>query len=64
MLRTVFYIMSCLTFKAKLLLYRHYIFVLDLFHSLWCQPVLGFTEHKFNSISCYHVSMKEDVMVM
>jgi hypothetical protein len=46
MLRTEFYIMSCLTFQAKLLLYRHYVFVLYLFHILWCQPVLGFTERK------------------
>jgi hypothetical protein len=28
MLRTGFYIMSCLTFQAKLVLYRHYVFVL------------------------------------
>jgi hypothetical protein len=35
MLRTGFYIMSCLTFQAKLLLYRHYVFVFDLFHILW-----------------------------
>jgi hypothetical protein len=41
-----FYIMSCLTFQAKLLLHRNYVFVLDLFHILWCQPVFGFTEHK------------------
>jgi hypothetical protein len=50
MLRTGFYIMSCLTFQAKLLLYRHYVFVFDLFHTLLCQPVLGYTEHKFNLI--------------
>jgi hypothetical protein len=52
MLRTGFYIMSSLTLQAKLLLYRHYVFVLDLFHILWCQPVLGFMECKiqFNSI--------------
>jgi hypothetical protein len=52
-LKTGFYIMSCLTFRAKPLLYRHYVFVLDLFHILWCQPVLGFMEHKqiqFNSV--------------
>jgi hypothetical protein len=46
MLRTGFYIMSCLAFQAKLLLYKHYVLVLDLFHILWCQPVLGFTECK------------------
>jgi hypothetical protein len=39
MLRTGLYIMSCLTFQAKLLLYRHYVFVLDLFHILWCDCV-------------------------
>jgi hypothetical protein len=32
------------TFQSKLLLYRNYVFVLDLFHILWYQPVLGFTE--------------------
>jgi hypothetical protein len=42
MVMTGFYIMSCLTFQAKVLLYRHYVFVLDLFHILWCQPVFGF----------------------
>jgi hypothetical protein len=42
--RTGFNIMGCLTFQEKLLLYRHYVFVLDLFHILYCQPVLGFTE--------------------
>jgi hypothetical protein len=41
-----FYNMSCLTFLVKLLLYRNYVFVLDLFHILWCQPVFGFTERK------------------
>jgi hypothetical protein len=46
MLRTGFNIMSCLTFQAKLLLYKHYVFVPDLFYILWCQPVLGFTECK------------------
>jgi hypothetical protein len=46
MLRTGSYIMCCLTFQAKVLLYRHYVFVLDLFHILWCQPVFGFTERK------------------
>jgi hypothetical protein len=28
----------------KLLFYRHYVFVLDLFHILWCEPVLRFME--------------------
>jgi hypothetical protein len=54
MLRTRLYIMSCLSFQAKLLLYVHYVFILDLFHILWCQAVLGFMERKYiklNSVS-------------
>jgi hypothetical protein len=46
MLRTGLYIMSCVTFQAKVLLYRHCVFVLDLFHILWCQPVFGFMKSK------------------
>jgi hypothetical protein len=39
-------IIISLTFQAKLLLYRYYVSVLNLFYILRCQPVLGFTEHK------------------
>jgi hypothetical protein len=34
MLRSLPYIMSFLTFQAKVLLYRHYVFELDLFRNL------------------------------
>jgi hypothetical protein len=44
-----FYIMSCLTFQAKLLLYRHYVFVLDLFHILGVNLYLNLRNiNKFN----------------
>jgi hypothetical protein len=45
MLRTGFPIMSCLTFEAKLLLYRHYLFVLDLTHIIGINLYLDLTNY-------------------
>jgi hypothetical protein len=51
MLRTGSYIMSCLTFQTKLLLYRHYVFVLDLFHTYGVNLYLDLWNiNKLNSI--------------
>jgi hypothetical protein len=40
--------------QPKLLLYRYYVFVLDLFPILWCEPVIGYTE-RMRSDSKVHV---------
>jgi hypothetical protein len=49
LLRTGIYIMNCLTFQAKLLLYRHYVLVLDLYLDL--QNVIQFNFNIFYFLS-------------
>jgi hypothetical protein len=54
----VVYITCISASQAKQLLYRNYVFVLDLFPILWCQSVFGLRNaNKFNSVQFNYVKI-------